>query len=112
MNGSSDYSTARFVQLIGEFFDQSPENSKRGFNSLGVVNGPKSDRIADLDKVGTDHGDNGSYLVNWTKTELSMRRFLSTPPDWKLVEQTAIPHSFGPSRSQAIQPGRQERGHD
>jgi len=93
VNGNYDGPPARFIQLVGEFFDQSEQNPKHRVSSLGVVNGPKSAEIADLDKVGTDHGDNGFYLVNWTETGLSMRRFRSTAPDssfstWHLVEQT------------------------
>lgn len=95
VNGNYDDSTARFIQLIGDFFDQSEQNPKHSSNSLSVVNGPKSDRIADLEKVDTDHSNNGFYLVNWTKSELSMRRFLSmrqllaTGPEYHLVEQTS-----------------------
>jgi hypothetical protein len=54
-----DYECARFIQLIGEFFNQDRINSL----SLSVVNGPKSDGLSDLSKVDTDHGDNGVYLI-------------------------------------------------
>jgi hypothetical protein len=66
-----DYECARFIQLIGEFFDQDRISS----TSLGVVNGPKSDNICDLLKVRTDHGDNGFYLVNRTVEPMNVRRF-------------------------------------
>src|ERR1035437_1122205 len=88
VNGNFDGPTARFIQLIGEFFDQGSENPKHDCLSLGVVNGPKSAKIADLEKVDTDQSNNGLYLVNWTKTGLSMRRFLLLLPDHHLVEQT------------------------
>ena len=82
-----DYECARFIQLIGEFFDQ----DRISRTSLGVVNGPKSDSICDLLKVRTDHGDNGFYLVNRTVEPMKVRRFQEQLVDratWKptLVE--------------------------
>jgi len=79
------YETARFIQIVGEFMDQDGISGL----SLGVTNGPESDKIEDLEKVPTDQGNNGIYLVNRTST-LSMRRFIE---EWKgdkaiLVEQT------------------------
>jgi len=67
-----EYECARFIELVGEFFDQ----EELGSTSLGVVNGPKSDKPADLAKVGTDHGDNGFYLVNRTNGGVVVRRFI------------------------------------
>jgi hypothetical protein len=66
-----DYECARFIQLVGEFFDQDRISSL----SLGAVNGPKSDNIFHLRKVQTDHGDNGLYLVNRTIEPMQVRRF-------------------------------------
>lgn len=66
-----DYEVARFVQLVGEFFD----SNEIGSTSLGLVNGPKSDAPDDLDKIQTDHSDNGLYLVRRTEGKLVMRRF-------------------------------------
>ena len=66
-----DYECARFIQLVGEFFDQ----ETIGSTSLGVTNGPASADIADLQKVMTDHGDNGFYLVNRTGGKMTVRRF-------------------------------------
>ena len=66
-----DYECARFIELVGEFFDQ----DNFGSTSLGVTNGPESDRLEDLEKVATDHGDNGFYLVNRTSEEMQVRRF-------------------------------------
>jgi hypothetical protein len=54
-----DYEVARFVQLVGDFFD----SDEIGSTSLGVVDGPKSDKPEDLDRIRTDHSDNGLYLV-------------------------------------------------
>lgn len=65
------YDVARFIQLVGEFFDQ----DAIGGYSLGVSNGPKNDSIAELDRIQTDHGDNGLFLVNRTDKDLAMRRF-------------------------------------
>ncbi len=84
-----DYECARFIQLVGEFFDQ----DAIGTLSLGVSNGPKSDKPEDLAEVMTDHGDNGFYLVNRTGKTLTMRRFFEKhvgqgydTKDFKLVE--------------------------
>jgi hypothetical protein len=93
-----DYECARFIQLIGEFFDQDRISS----TSLGVANGPKSDAICDLLKVRTDHGDNGFYLVNRTVEPMKVRRFreqldpetgkytlVELPPEWVRAEREA-----------------------
>jgi hypothetical protein len=66
-----DYECARFIQIVGEFFDQ----DKIGGLSLGVANGPKTDSLKDLNNIPTDHNDNGLYLVNRTTNPLTMRRF-------------------------------------
>ena len=66
-----DYECARFIELVGDFFDA----KEFGNTSLGVVNGPQSDSLKDLDKVYTDHGNNGFYLVNRTNGEMKVRRF-------------------------------------
>ena len=66
-----DYECARFIELVGEFFDQ----DEFGSTSLGGTNGPASDRLEDLEKVVTDHGNNGFYLVNRTGEKMSVRRF-------------------------------------
>jgi hypothetical protein len=57
-----DYECPRFIQLVGEFFDQDRISSA----SLGVVDGSMSDNIGDLLKVQTNHGDDGFYLINRT----------------------------------------------
>lgn len=59
-----DYECARFIQLIGEFFDQ----ESIGSTSLGVANGPdpRLPLLAALKLVQTDHSDNGFYIVNRT----------------------------------------------
>ena len=66
-----NYECARFIQLVGEFFDQEHISS----TSLGVSNGPKSDDPKDLNEVMTDHGGNGFYLVNRTGKKMTVRRF-------------------------------------
>lgn len=66
-----DYECARFVQLVGEFFD----SDEIGSTSLGLVNGPRSDAPSDLDRIKTDHSDNGLYLVRRTEGKIVMRRF-------------------------------------
>lgn len=86
VRADQDYECARFVQVVGEFFTWSTtrdlsdpiyRDSAYGL-SLGVVNGPLSDEVKHLDKVYTDHGDNGFYLVNRSLTMGApgyMRRF-------------------------------------
>jgi hypothetical protein len=71
VRADQDYECARFIQLVGEFFDQ---DTISGY-SLGVVNGPKS--LSELESVQTDHGDNGFYIViRGTKNGTIMRRFI------------------------------------
>jgi hypothetical protein len=71
VRADQEYEAARLVQLVGEFFDQ----DEQGGLSLGVVNGPASDAPEDLDKLQTDHGDNGLYLVDRTGETPKVRRF-------------------------------------
>lgn len=89
-----DYEVARFVQLVGDFFD----SDEVGSTSLGLVNGPKSDAPSDLDRIKTDHSDNGLYLVRRTEGKLVMRRFTESYegadegcfkewPSWKVDEE-------------------------
>jgi hypothetical protein len=100
-----DYECARFIQLIGQFFDQDRISS----TSVGVANGPKSDSVDDLLKVPTDHGDNGFYVVNRTVEPMKVRRFrehlidratwkftlIELPPEWVSAEhQAAEKHEY------------------
>ena len=66
-----DYECARFVQLVGDFFD----SDEIGSTSLGLANGPKNDSPAELSRIKTDLGDNGLYLVRRTEDKLVVRRF-------------------------------------
>jgi hypothetical protein len=70
VRADSEYDAARFVQLIGEFFDGREEFTGL---SLGIVNGPSEITADALDKVESDHGDNGFYVVN--RENRTMRRF-------------------------------------
>ena len=77
VHNDQDYECARFIKLVGDFFDQ----DKIGTTSLGVVNGPKAITVEELGKVRTYHGDNGFYIVCRTTTPdekkftTRMRRF-------------------------------------
>jgi hypothetical protein len=73
------YEAARFVQLVGEFFDQ----EHIGGYSLGLMNGPKSASIEDLNKISTDNGDNGFYLINRTNRENSKTTVAGALHGWK-----------------------------
>ena len=65
-----DYSVSRFVQILGEFLDQTEYTS----TSLGVFNGPeKFDDI--LKDEAYDHGNNGIYLVCRSEDRRRVRRF-------------------------------------
>ncbi len=72
VRADQEYEVARFVQLVGEFFDQ----DKISGLSLGITDSPKSDSITDLLKVRTDHGDNGFYLINRTNGNMTVRRLV------------------------------------
>ena len=72
IRADQEYETARFIHIVGEFFDQ---ESLTGL-SLGVVNGPKAINEKELAKVRTDHGDNGFYIINRTGDKPVMRRFV------------------------------------
>lgn len=67
------YEAARFCQIVGEFFD----HDQYGTLSLGVNNGPTEISAEALDKVWTDSGDNGFYVVN--RAAGTMRRFNGYP---------------------------------
>lgn len=71
------YESARFCHIVGDFMDQ---DNITGL-SLGLTNGPASDKPGDFAKVFTDPGDNGFYLVERThagngKFNTKVRRFL------------------------------------
>jgi hypothetical protein len=72
LSHSVDYAAARFIQIVGEFMDE----TEQGSTSLGVVNGPKAITIKQLSKVQTDSSDNGLYVFNIA--DWSCRRFTET----------------------------------
>jgi len=67
---SLDYSCARFIHIVGDFFDIDSISSL----SLGVVDGPKAINAEELSKVRTDHGDNGFYII--CRSNGKVRRFI------------------------------------
>lgn len=69
-NGSVDYTTARFVQLVGEFFDGDGTGSRN--LSLGVSNGPRNLTLKALERHCP--GNNGIYLID--SRTLTVRRFV------------------------------------
>ena len=82
-----EYECARFIELVGDFFDQ----DEFGSTSLGVTNGPKSDKPEDLAKVNTDHSDNGFYLVNRTNNHMQVRRFIERHKgDWSKPDSVSF----------------------
>jgi hypothetical protein len=82
VGADQEYECARFIQLVGEFFDQDYQDG----NSLGVVNAPASDRLRDLYAIHTDKGDNGIYLVNRTTSPMTVRRFNERYKEETMVE--------------------------
>lgn len=82
-----DAAAARFVQIVGEFFDI---DSRSGL-SLGINNGPsKATPILPLALKPWDYGDdNGIYLVGWSdNNKIKVRRFIAayTGEETHLVE--------------------------
>lgn len=71
VRADGEYDCARFIQLIGEFFDQ----ETIGSHSLGVVNGPTEITLEALTPY--DHGDNGIYVVSRGNGKRIVRRFLA-----------------------------------
>jgi len=71
VRADADYECARFVHIVGDFFDQDTTDGL----SLGVANGPDAITPAALRHVRTDHGDNGFYIVDRTKQPRAIRRF-------------------------------------
>jgi len=101
VRADQEYECARFIQLVGEFFDQ----DEQGGLSLGVANAPKSSKVEDLAKVQTDLGDNGIYLVNRTNGDMTVKRFSHdwrnhtmvefTPQQVKQEKREAYKHKYG-----------------
>lgn len=71
IRADQNYEAARFIQLVGEFFD----HDKGCGLSLGVSNGPTAITPEALSEVQTDHGDNGFYIVNRRAQPMEVRRF-------------------------------------
>lgn len=72
VRADQDYECARFIHIVGEYMDQDNIHSL----SLGVVNGPENITIDALNKVPTDNGDNGFYIVCREVKPYTVRRFL------------------------------------
>ena len=67
------YESARFIQLVGEFFDK----DTIGSTSLGVTNGPKAITPEELGKVNIGYGDNGFFIIHRiSKGKVRVRRFI------------------------------------
>ena len=71
VRADADYEAARFVQLVGEYFDQDGTGSL----SLGLAQGPARISPEALALVQTDHGDNGFYVVDRSGKAPQVRRF-------------------------------------
>jgi hypothetical protein len=59
VRADQNYECARFVHIVGDFFDQDALSTL----SLGVSNGPKSITAKAIDKIKEDLGDNGVYVI-------------------------------------------------
>lgn len=66
LGGDKDYTVARFVQMVANFFG--------GTSSIGVG------KLSDLD---CDNGDNGLYVVDPTTLEVIGRHFFEGEERWR-----------------------------
>jgi hypothetical protein len=111
VRGAGDlmYQVARFVHVVGDFFDGDPMDKKRGATSLslGVTNPPTAATPEAIAKVPTDTGDNGFYLVYREPTKdgstLTVRRFVGydkmrelTAQQVKAEQKQAAKSDYGP----------------
>jgi hypothetical protein len=94
----ADYEAARFVQIVGDFFD----DDERSTLSLGITSvnfqpepGDSPQAVTEaLSKVSTDNSDNGFYLVDRTPAMgRTVRRFTlgyRDDSDYSLIEWDEI----------------------
>lgn len=94
VRADAEYEAARFVQLVGEWFDQRKQMSTL---SVGILNGPRSITMGELGRLMTDQGDNGFYVVDRAKGyPLGVRRFTTTyrqkddGSDWFSMDEWSI----------------------
>jgi len=97
VRADGEYDAARFVQLVGEYFDG---REKFTGLSLGIVNGPSEISKGELAKVGTDHGDNGFYVVD--RNLRTMRRFYERYDDGALTIVEVPTVEVGKERDKAV----------
>lgn len=96
------YEAARFVHVVGDFFDGGSEKEAGGL-SLGIYPGPKSITVKSLAAIPADNGDNGVYVITRhdTKGKRTVRRFTFYPTgrEWtadevKAEHDAAVAHSY------------------
>lgn len=116
-----NYECARFIGIVTDFFDQ----DGLGSTSVGVVSYPgnKID-IETLNKVPTDPGDNGFYIICRTKDGVKMRRFLEvyendtflfkemTEEEVELEKKTALNDEYIKSFEETFKKLQGDRGID
>lgn len=77
--GEGSYTTARFIQVVADFFD----SDKRTNLSIGVLNGPEKIDLEHLSSY--DPGDNGIFVIERFykdyKMQQRVRRFKTTRDD-------------------------------
>lgn len=72
IRADQDYKCARFISIVGQYFD----STYYGTTSLGVSNGPKN--IGEVSQLSDQYGlDNGVYLVCRENDARSVRRWLT-----------------------------------
>jgi hypothetical protein len=89
VRADGEYEAARFVQIVGEFFDEDYHSTL----SLGILGGPKAITATALDKLPTDSGDNGFYIVRRDDRDPAkriVRRFLNRAVGDGLVERSHV----------------------
>jgi hypothetical protein len=78
VRADGEYDAARFIQIVGEFFDQDHHTGL----SLGVWNGPAKIDVAEPSFAKLDVGDNGIYVVTRQAPSdtVAGKRFVSQRP--------------------------------
>lgn len=90
----ADYEAARFIHVVGDFFD----NEKTTGLSLGVLNLPKGFPKPGALKI-LDPGDNGIYIINRKDRKITRFRYGNTHTAEEVAEEfkAAMAHDYNKS---------------
>lgn len=100
VRADADYECARFVAILARFFE---DGYSLGLTSTPPIRGHVT--AEDLEKVYTDAGDNGFYVIDRTQTPTKARRFLSTfdPKSGRLSLEEMPPIAAQTERARALE---------